>query len=184
MTINAVFPIVETRRLKLTPFTSTHINSKYVSWLNDPEVTQYSEQRHYCHSMSSCEEFWHTFRNTPHHFWAIECPQRDSHHIGNMIALVDSPNRVAELSIMIGDKSAWHQGYGREAWQGACHALLKEAGIRKVCAGTMADNTPMLEVMRAAGMVEEGRRIRHFIRDNRQVDLIQMALFSGEFRQP
>jgi RimJ/RimL family protein N-acetyltransferase len=49
--------------------------------------------------------------------------------------------------------------------------------MRKVTAGTMATNTGMLCIMKKAGMVEDGVRKRHFLADDREVDLIYAALY-------
>lgn len=174
-----LFPIILTQRLRLTPFTADHLTDRYVQWLNDPTVTRYSEQRHRHHSLSSCRDFLHTFSGTPHHFWAIECRDGNLGHIGNIVAIVDAPNRGADLSIMIGEKRAWRKGFGEEAWQAACSSLIKHEHLRKISAGTMADNAPMLGIMRAVGMTQEGRRIRHLLLQGREVDLVQMALFSS-----
>ncbi len=51
--------------------------------------------------------------------------------------------------------------------------------MRKVTAGTLATNTRMLELMRRAGMAEDGRRKDHTIVEGRPVDVIFAALFCG-----
>ena len=98
-------------------------------------------------------------------------------HIGNMNAYVNQKNSVAEMGILIGEKKAWNKGYGSEAFSAVCHFFLEELGMRKVTAGTMALNLPMLRIMERRGMKEDGRRKRHYLFNGEEVDLIHMALF-------
>jgi RimJ/RimL family protein N-acetyltransferase len=51
--------------------------------------------------------------------------------------------------------------------------------MRKVTAGTMAINEPMLRIMYASGMVEEGRRKRQFLVDGAEIDAVLVALFAS-----
>ena len=63
-------------------------------------------------------------------------------------------------------------------------AQLSEAVLvrmRKVTAGTLAANAPMLAVMRAAGTVQDGRRARHVLLDGAEVDVVYGALFRADF---
>ena len=63
-------------------------------------------------------------------------------------------------------------GLGCEAWELASGYLLEEVGLRKLTAGTLAENEPMLRIMRRCGMREEGRRRGQMLLDGRAVDLI------------
>lgn len=169
--------ILSASQLDLRPFGDEYLTPRYVAWLNDKEAMRYSEQRHRAHTLDSCLIYARSFENSPNYFWAIVAHDPSLGHIGNMTATVDLPNRVADLAIMIGEPRARGHGFGLEAWQRACQFLLREAGMRKVSAGTMATNIPMLKVMQAAGMIEEGRRMRHFLVDGQEVDLVIAALF-------
>lgn len=159
------------------PFSEEHLTERYVGWLNDPEVVRYSEQRHRRHTLASCREYWRSFQSSPNYFWALIEHERGLGHIGNMNAYVDPPNRVADVGILIGERAVWRGGYGMEAWQAVCDFLLHEGGIRKVTAGAMATNSGMLAIMRKAGMVEDGRRVRHYLVGDEEVDLVYAALF-------
>ncbi|MBM3993196.1 MAG: GNAT family N-acetyltransferase [Planctomycetes bacterium] len=168
---------LETERLRIMPFAAAFLTEKYVGWLNDPEVVRFSEQRHRRHTMESCRDYWWSFENSPHFFWAITLRDGSAAHIGNITAHVDPPNRVADVGILIGERKVWGRNYGSEAWEAVCEYLLNDAGIRKVTAGTMADNHGMLGIMRKTGMVAEGRRLRQFLLDGREVDLVEAARF-------
>lgn len=175
----ATTPQLETKRLQLVPFSKRHLVERHVSWLNDPDVVRYSEQRHKHHTIESCRQFWHSFEGTPHYYWAVE-ETKTGRHIGNIDAHIDQPNKVADVAIIIGEKEIWGKGYGSEAWVSVIEYLLHTVKMRKITAGTMATNRGMLGIMRKAGMVEEGRRHKNHLQDGNEVDLILVARFTDD----
>lgn len=168
---------LETARLRIVPFSEAHLTPRYVAWLNDREVVRYSEQRHRHHTIESCRDYWLSFVGTPHHFWAIVVRGDQLDHIGNINAYVDEKNRLADVGILIGEKAAWGKGYGLEAWKAVCGYLLSEKRMRKVTAGTMAANNGMLRIMERSGMIPDGRRLRHYLFEGEETDIVHMALF-------
>ena len=170
-------PIIETPRLRIIRFSEKYLTPRYVGWLNDPSVVCCSEQRHRGHTLESCRQYWQSFTNTPHYFWAITAIDPIIGHIGNMNAHIDKMNSVADIGILIGERAVWGKGYGLEAWVAVCNYLLRDVGVRKVTAGTMAVNKGMLRIMECTGMVADGRRIRQYLVDGAEVDVIHMALF-------
>lgn len=172
---------IETPRLVLEPFdTRRHLTPRYVAWLNDPDVVHYSEQRHVSHTVASCRSYAESFRGTAGFFWAIQRKGDTMAHIGNLSAYVDERNRIAELSILVGERSHVGQGLGTEAWSAAMEYLLNAVPVRKVHAGTMADNLPMLRIFEKTGMTIECRRSRHYLLGGREVDLVFAARFGRD----
>lgn len=178
----AIPPVIETQRLKILPFGEPHLTDRYVAWLNDPEVVRFSEQRHHHHTLASCRHYWHSFLDSPNLLWAIVVHDSSLGHIGNINAYMDEKNSLTDIGIMIGEKAAWRKGYGLEAWQAVCSYLLDDAGVRKVTAGAMATNKDMLRIMNKSGMVADGRRIRQYIFNDEEVDVIFAALFKASFK--
>lgn len=169
--------VIRTERLLLEPFTEKHLAERYVSWLNNPQVVRYSEQRHRTHTLETCRSYLASFQETPNYFWAI-CQVEGPHgHIGNISADVDVANGLADVGILIGETEVWGQGYGTEAWKAVCDYLLHRPSIRKVTAGTISLNQGMLKIMQKSGMVPDGRRVRHYLWEGKEVDVIYMALF-------
>ena len=164
--------------LQLVPFGKQHLSPRYVAWLNDAEVVKFSDQRFRKHTLETCRDYWLSFEGSPNCFWAIELRSDGHPHIGNMNAYIDRENGVADVGILIGDKSCWGRGYGSEAWIAVVHWLTNCDGVRKVSAGTLSCNIGMLAVMRQAGMVDDGCRVRHQLVDGKEVDLVHMALFA------
>ncbi len=164
---------IRTARLAIAPVTEEHLTPRYVGWLNDPEVVRYSEQRFKTHTLDSCRAYLESFAGTDNLFLALIADSEG--HIGNMTAYVDRYG-VVDVGILVGERAVWGRGYGSEAWQSVCGALI-DGGARKVTAGTLSVNQGMLAIMERAGMVPDGRRVRQCLIDGREVDVIYAALF-------
>jgi RimJ/RimL family protein N-acetyltransferase len=177
----AASPVLETTRLRIEPFGEGHLSARYVGWLNDPEVVKFSEQRAHAHTLESCRAYAASFAGTPNFFWAVVAKEPAVGHVGNMNAYVDEPNSVADVGILIGERAAQGKGYATEAWVAVCDFLLRTAGLRKVTAGTISVNAPMLRVMERAGMVDDGRRVGQRIWNAQVVDLVHAALFREDW---
>lgn len=174
-------PILAGAQCRLEPFADRHLTERYVGWLSDPAVTRHSEQRHKKHDLASCRTYAASFEGSPHHFWAIIADNPVLGHIGNINAYVDAANRVADMGILVGEHAAWGRGFGTDAWLTACRYLLLDLNLRKITAGTLANNHGMLAVMRRSGMREEGRRRRQALWEGAEIDLVEAGVLRDEF---
>ncbi|MCK4783723.1 MAG: GNAT family N-acetyltransferase [Desulfobacteraceae bacterium] len=170
-----------TSRLLITSFGERHITQTYLGWLNDPEIMFYSEQRHIRHTPESSRLYLKSFEGTSNYFWAIEEVETGLGHIGNINAYVDHNNLLADVGVLIGEPKAQRKYYGLEAWLGVCNFLFQEIGIRKVTAGALSVNVPMLKLMKRAGMVDNGIRKRQYLCDGREVHILHKALFREQW---
>lgn len=178
----AISPIIETARLRIEPFGERHLSERYVGWLNDPEVVRYSDQRFRTHTLESCRAYWQSFAATPHYFWAVIAEDKGLEHIGNLNAYVEPHHGVADLGILIGERQAWRQGYGLEAWLAVCGYLFSTGVARKISAGCLAANLPMTSMMNRAGMIPDGVRTGHALFEGKPMDIIHAALFVEQWR--
>lgn len=168
-------PTITTARTILRPFSDAHLTAEYVEWLNDPETVRFSELRHRRHDTESCRDHVAGLRAGGHHFWAIELRAGPHTHIGNITAYLDTANRTAETSILIGHSPSRGQGLGREAWCAVVDHLLQVETFRLVHAGTMSANTGMLRAFEESGMTTEGRSVGRFLLDGKPVDMVLAA---------
>lgn len=166
--------LLESSRLRLEPFTESHLTKTYLGWLDDPEIVRYSELRHRRHTREDAEAYVRSFEQCTSHLWAIFTTE--GAHIGNISAHRDIPNATADIGILLGARDVHGRGYGTEAWRTVCDWLFA-TGVRKITAGTMAANQPMRRVFEKCGMVVEGIRSAQFLLDGRPEDLVQVALF-------
>lgn len=146
--------------------------SQQVQWLNDPEVVRYSEQRHRIHTLESQLTYYNLFTGS-NLFLSINI---GSEQIGTLTVYTDDYNNVANVGIMVGDKSRWGLGYGQDAWKVVCNYLL-QSGTRKIEAGCAAINNSMMSICRRYAMIEEGRQKDHFLIEGFPSDLIHWRKF-------
>ena len=172
------FPTLSLKSCRVMPFEARHLMPRYVAWLNDPDVVRYSEQRHGRHTLESCRRYFESLRSTSDYFLAIEADDVHLGHIGNIGVAVDLPNRVADVSILVGEKRAWGTGLATVAWCGVLKELFQAQQIRKATAGTMAVNDPMLRLMSRSGMHIEGVKSRQFLLDGQEIDLVMASAFA------
>lgn len=149
----------------------------FAKWLNDPEIIKYSEQRHRKHTPETQLDYWHSSATVePNLVYIIsrfipsEVPDMLS-PIGSVAVRVDQSNNVANVGIMIGDKSQWGKGYGFEAWECVCNYLICEKGTRKIEAGMMSLNAPMIRICTKYGMRHEAIVQGHFLLNGQPVSM-------------
>ena len=170
-------PTIRSQNILLRPFAKADLTDRYVAWLNDPLVTQFSELRHTRHTRESCAAYLEAIEKAGHFFWAIELHIEAPEHIGNITAYIDHQNGIADVAILLGQATARGRGYGTAAFGSACQWLLA-SGFRKVTAGTVRPNVAMLAIMRRIGMLEDGVRPNHYVIAGAEADVIYGALFS------
>jgi len=175
--------MAKTERLKgsdvlLEPFSDRYLTEDYVGWLNDPSVMRYSEQRHRHHSLETCKAFVASFDASPNQLWAIVRADTGE-HIGNITAMHDVNNCLADIGILIGAKGVQGKGYGRDAWRTVLDYLAARPDIFKVTGGCMTANSAMVRIMESCNMVKDGYRTAHYLLDGYPVDLVYYYIKSG-----
>lgn len=163
-------------RTRLRPFGIADLDEDYVGWLNDPDVVRYSNQRFRRHDRESCAAYLRSFDGSPNLFLSIR-DSADDRAVGTMTAYFAVPHGTVDVGIMVGRRLARGRGLGCDAWLTLVTALLTVPGVRKVTAGTLACNAPMLKLVAAAGMHLEGARRAQEIVDGRPEDVLYFARF-------
>jgi len=169
-------------RVQLRPLALADVDGPYLGWFNDPHVC-----RHNSH---------HVFPYPPDEAlaWVAALPARrdalvlavelEGRHVGNVsLQAIDPVGRTAELAILLGDRSVWGQGIGREAV-----ALLVAHGFRalnlhRIACGTVAANRGMRRLAEELGMTEEGVRRQAVWTDGAHQDIVEYGLLAGEWEE-
>ena len=138
-------------RVVIRNFNPSDITDEYISWLNDGEVVKYSGQRFLSHDQASAVRYLDSFAGTCNLFLIIT-DSVTGESIGTLTVYRQLHHRVADVGIMIGNRRFWGQGLGLASWMLVISFLVNELGVRKVTAGTIRSNKPMLAIMKNSGM--------------------------------
>lgn len=161
------------KRVLVRTFTDRDLSETYVSWLNDSETMQYSNQRFLTHNMESVSNYFGNFSGGPNVFLAIEDAQ-SGQHVGTMTVYVQPHHHTADVGILLGERG---KGYGSEAWCLVIDWLLNICQVRKVTAGTLAGNLGMLSLMEQAGMQHEATRASQELVGGEPQDVLYFSKF-------
>lgn len=164
-------------KVRLQTFQPRDITDAYIGWLNDPDVTRYSNQRFATHTRASCEAYLASFAGSPNLFLSVrEASTGDA--IGTMTAYANPHHATCDAGIMIGARQYWGGGYGQEGWDLLVQWLCGTAGVRKLTAGCLAANGAMVRLMQRSGMVPDGVRKDQELVDGAPVDIVHYAKFA------
>lgn len=172
------FTRLEGDKTVLTPFAPVDITAEYLSWLNDPEVVKYSNQRFIAHTAESCAKYLDSFAGTGNLFLKI-LRKSDGAAVGTMTAYYSAPHRTVDVGIMVGNREAWGRGIGQDAWNTLLAWLLAQECVRKLTAGTMRCNGAMVRLMERSGMIHEAVRPQQELFDGVPQDLLYYGKFGN-----
>jgi RimJ/RimL family protein N-acetyltransferase len=176
-----MIPTLYSERLLYKPVTDEHCTMTYVNWLNDYEVYKYMETGgnytmemliDYIKGVKAQKELL---------FWAIHI-KGSNKHIGNIkIDPINKRHGLGEYGIMLGDRSEWGKGYGKEASLRIIQYCFEEVKLRKITLGVVADNLTAVELYKKIGFMTEGVYKKHCFYDGHYCDSYRMAIFNPIF---
>lgn len=171
---------IETPRLILRGLRPEDATDAYLGWLNDPDVLRYRGPKAFPSSRESLESYLVGLAGRGDLMLAL-CLKEDGRHIGNIaLNTVLWVHRSAELSLMIGAKDAWGQGYGREAIHAVCRHGFLSMGLHRIWAES--PNPAFNASVRALGWTREGTKRQAFLLDGELTDIECWAILKPEFK--
>lgn len=173
-----LFDSLNGAKVSIRVFNKHNLTNEYISWLNDPEVVKFSNQRFKAHTLQTSIQYLESFTESNNLFLSIYI-QSIQKFIGTMTVYFNWHHGTADVGIMIGDKSYWKGGFGSDAFSTVVNWLIEEQKIRKVTAGTLSCNQGMIKIMSSAGMQPDGVRKRQEIVDGIPVDIQYYARFGS-----
>jgi len=144
--------------------------SEYVSWLNDPEINQFTESRFFVHTKESVEDFISKTSNDSNHAFAI-IDNESGLHIGNIkIGNINSKYQYADIGLIIGNKKFWGKGIASEAIKLCVGFAFSELKLHRLWAGIYALNIGSVKAFERAGFVCEGTERKKYLFKGEWID--------------
>ncbi len=174
-------PLLAGKRISLRPIQTADVTEAYCRWMNDQEVTQYLECRFVQHTRASLEDYVTQITRNPDYLFLAIILKAGDRHIGNIkLGPINWAHRTADLGFLIGEKSAWGQGYATEAIRLVTEYAFRELGLHKVTAGCYATNIGSAKALRKAQFIQEGLRPQQYACNGPYVDEVLFGLVRPE----
>jgi len=173
---------IEGSKVLLRPLEKKDINMKYLSWINDAEVTRCTEIGNFPTTLMGLRTFYSGVSKSKNDVMLAIVDKKKDLHIGNIkLGGISWIHRFADLGIIIGEKKYWGRGYGSEA----CRLLLKYAfeclNLNKVTLGVYGTHEAAIEAYKKAGFKTEGRLTGMMRLKNKYVDKVIMGISQKEY---
>ena len=171
-------------RLCLRALEPSDLNATYLGWLNDLEVSRYLETRFLPQTLETLQAYWQAHRDDPTSPWFAICLIEDGRHIGNIkLGPIQWLHRRADLSLFIGDRSCWGQGYASETIALLSDWAFLELDLQKLNAGVYAGNTRSRRVFEKCGFALEGTLREEVVCGGQRLDVWRLGLPRSHWRQ-
>jgi RimJ/RimL family protein N-acetyltransferase len=158
---------------KLNP--EKNITIKYLSWLNDKKITQYTEQKYKKHSIKDIKKFVIEKNNSKNEFLFGIFLKKKNIHIGNIkLGPIKWVHKSAEISYFIGEKKLHRRGYASNAIKKIL-TFAKKIKIKKINAGFYKINKGSERVLKKNGFKIEGILKSQIIHKKKRIDSIIMG---------
>ncbi|OQY48957.1 MAG: hypothetical protein B6242_00760 [Anaerolineaceae bacterium 4572_78] len=128
---------------------------RYVEWLSDIEVTEHLDT--YLPFSMDDETDWYEAqrKDSSTHNFAIET--ETGKHIGGVgLMQIDHRLQSTELGIIIGDKTEWNKGYGKEAIGLVLDFAFGTLNLHRVQLRVNCNHPPAIACYEHSGFVREG----------------------------
>ncbi|MCK5827072.1 GNAT family N-acetyltransferase [Candidatus Bipolaricaulota bacterium] len=173
---------IDGERLYLRPLEESDLDC-CMQWINDSELQTFLGRRHPMGRAQEKEWLAGQYKSEAHFNLAIVLKDGDR-HIGNCgFNTIDHANRSAEFGILIGEKDAWHQGFGPEAARLIVQYGFEELGLHRIELEVFSLNPRARKAYEKIGFVLEGTKRESYFRHGTFHDTHIMSILESEWSQ-
>jgi RimJ/RimL family protein N-acetyltransferase len=160
-------------RVYLKLLSPEDVTQAYVNWMKDELVTQYLESRWRVFSLEELKDYVRHVNGSGQEYLFGIVLKENNQHIGNIkIGAINQFHRYGDIGLLIGEKTAWGKGYGREAIELATQYAFEKLNLNKLVAGIYVNNIGSHKAFMKAGYSEVGRLKKHRFSNGEYVDEI------------
>jgi len=179
MSKNSFEPFLYGKNIYLRGVRIDDVSGNYYNWMNDYEVNQYLESRFYPWSKEKLLEYVNRINSDPNYVFLAIIQKEDNIHVGNIkLGPINWIHRVADIGIIVGEKSVWGKGYATEAIKLVTDYAFKKLNLHKLTAGCYKENVGSQKAFEKNGYIIEGIRKSHCFLNENYVDIILMGIIN------
>lgn len=174
-------PFLTGRLVDLRPLHRADLDGPWLAWLNDPEVTRYTETGRTPTTREGLEKFYAEVAASGRDvMFAIVT--KDGRHVGNCkLGSIHPVHRTADFGILLGAKDTWGQGLGTEATRLVLAYAFRSLNLHKVTLGVVADHKSAIRAYEKAGFRTEGVLKEQLWVESSYSDKVVMGVTAADF---
>lgn len=171
-------------RIYLKKLSGKDCTDKYLKWLNDPDVNQYSQRygRHF--GEKDMVNYIKEKNSSDSDLLLGIFLKSNNEHIGNiLLTRIDNKNRNAEISWLIGVKEYWGKGFASEAGRILINYSFNVLGLNKLYMGTISEHDAMIAVSKKLGFKTEGILRENIYHQDTFVNTLYLGLLKSDLNK-
>lgn len=170
---------IEGKKIYLREVRLEDVNDDYYRWMNDKEITDYTESRFRPHSMEQLKDYVTRIHDQSNSVFMAIVDKNTNKHIGNIkVGNINWIHRIGDVGIIIGEKNFWGRGYGSEAIELLAEYAFNKLNLHKLWAGCYVVNKGSIVAFKKVGFIEEGVLKKQYFYNGKYVDGIVLGLVS------
>ncbi len=153
-------------------------------WRNDPELLDLLGNN-FLFIAGAVDERWYEsyLASREHNVRLAITLEPGGQYVGNVnLTAIHPVNRSAELSILIGDKTAWGKGVGGEATRLMLAHAFSDRNLHRVYLSVLSSNERARRLYERVGFRAEGTQREAVFKNGAYHDLVTMAVLGHEHR--
>lgn len=155
---------IRTGRLVLSALDVDAVTDRYLNWMTNPRVTEFTESRFSVPTLDDLRDFVRRCRESADSYLFSIVLADSGEHVGNIkLGPVNAHHRRAAIGIIIGEESAWGKGIATEAVGALSGWAFETLDLEKLIAGIYASNVGSLRAFEKAGFTVEGRQVSEVV---------------------
>jgi ribosomal-protein-alanine N-acetyltransferase len=167
----------------LRPLERTDLNERYLSWLNDPAVTRYTETGIFPSTAEDLDNYYRSVSGSKSDVMLAVVDKKSGRHIGNVkLGPIHWVHRRATFGILIGEKEFWGKGVGLDATRLMVEYGFQRLNLHRIDLGVFAEHEAAVRCYEQAGFKVEGRMREDLFLDGEYKDRIRMGLLCSEYK--
>ena len=163
------------QKLKIRILKSQDISENYLRWLNDPEITKFSNNQYKNHSLEKQKKYLNDcLIDSNIDLYGIFYVNK---HVGNIsINDINNIHKRSEITYVLGDRSYWSKGIMSASIKILVLKAKKDYKLNKLFASCANENFASRRVLEKNGFILEGTRKKHLFFQKKWYDQLDYGL--------
>lgn len=168
-------------RVRLRPLQRDDLGH-IMRWSEDEEIRKMTGEVNPM-TRPEAEEFYEKVQTDSSRVWFAIVLRDGDRVIGETGLLrMFEPWRCTDMTVILGEKDVWGQGYGVEAGRLVLDYAFRELGFHRVAIGVVGFNERAIRFWKSLGFREEGVQRDGYYCDGRFSDFVMMSILESEHR--